>query len=278
MAVQRWNRIATGAATFINSRKVGAHEPTGSFQVIVPDAVLRASDDQSYCFRGLVGEQRKGPLNVGTKIEYRKEFCVMLRWSLLMAVTFLATGVHAGQPMTRLGLHFTQEELHIWRQRAQTGPYKSQGDVSVNSAGDWDRIVKSKNAFMANPSADHWKGWTVARPLTRNDTPGGSVGDSAWAHTGMLCASFYALVKDDAVVRRAVRRALLLQAAEAGVDFSNDNRWAAEIAGADQANFWGVAMWMGPCAKWPGFLFMFGQMEGRVNPYGSRTAPTSKGR
>jgi len=30
----------------------------------------------------------------------------------------------------------------------------------------------------------------------------------------------------------------------------------------------GEFCWMGPCAKWPGFLFMFGQMEGKVAPYG----------
>ncbi len=34
---------------------------------------------------------------------------------------------------TRLGLHFTQEELNIWRQRAENGPYKTKGDVCTNS-------------------------------------------------------------------------------------------------------------------------------------------------
>lgn len=150
-----------------------------------------------------------------------------------------------GRAVTRLGLHFTQEELDIWRKRAQSGPYKSAGDVSRNSPGDWDRIVKYKDAFMANPSADHWAGWTVDRPLTRDDTPGGSVGTSAWAHTNMLCASFYSLLMNDTAVRHAVRAELLAQAAEPGVDFANSVRWSIEYAGADQANFWGVAMWMG---------------------------------
>jgi len=150
-----------------------------------------------------------------------------------------------GRTATRLGLHFTKEELDIWRKRAQSGPYKSAGDVSRNSPGDWDRIVKYKNAFMANPSADHWVGWMVDRPLTRDDTPGGSVGTSAWAHTNMLCASFYALLMNDATVRHAVCTQLLAQAAEPGVVFANSVRWSIEYAGADQANFWGVAMWMG---------------------------------
>jgi hypothetical protein len=46
MAVLRWNRIACGAAAFINGRKVGENEPTGPFQVIVPAGVLRPGDNQ----------------------------------------------------------------------------------------------------------------------------------------------------------------------------------------------------------------------------------------
>ena len=58
---------------------------------------------------------------------------------------------------TRLGLHVTQEELAIWRQRAISGPYKTAGDVSTNSPGDWDRIVANRNAFAANPSRGRWR-------------------------------------------------------------------------------------------------------------------------
>ena len=41
LAVLRWNRIACGAAAFINGQKVGENEPTGPFQVIVPAGVLQ---------------------------------------------------------------------------------------------------------------------------------------------------------------------------------------------------------------------------------------------
>jgi hypothetical protein len=34
LAVLRWNRIACGAAAFINGQKVGRNEPTGPFRVI----------------------------------------------------------------------------------------------------------------------------------------------------------------------------------------------------------------------------------------------------
>jgi hypothetical protein len=46
MAVLRWNRIASGAAAFINGQKVGENEPTGPFQVIVRAGVLRPGENQ----------------------------------------------------------------------------------------------------------------------------------------------------------------------------------------------------------------------------------------
>ncbi len=46
LAVLRWNRIATGAAAFINGQKVGENEPTGPFQVIVPAGVLKSGENQ----------------------------------------------------------------------------------------------------------------------------------------------------------------------------------------------------------------------------------------
>jgi hypothetical protein len=46
LAVLRWNRIACGAAAFINGQKVGENEPTGPYQVIVPAGVLRPGDNQ----------------------------------------------------------------------------------------------------------------------------------------------------------------------------------------------------------------------------------------
>jgi len=66
---------------------------------------------------------------------------------------------HAQQSgSTRLGLHVTQEELNCWRQRARIDPqgangitcpvkYKTAGDVSTNSPGNWNDMVSGKNAF-----------------------------------------------------------------------------------------------------------------------------------
>ena len=46
LAVLRWNRIACGAAAYINGQLVGENEPTGPFQVIVPAGVLRPGENQ----------------------------------------------------------------------------------------------------------------------------------------------------------------------------------------------------------------------------------------
>jgi len=59
LAVLRWNRIACGAAAFINGQKVGENEPTGPFQVIVPAGVLRPGDNQIVLkVRGAAGVPR----------------------------------------------------------------------------------------------------------------------------------------------------------------------------------------------------------------------------
>ncbi len=59
LAVLRWNRIACGAAAFINGRKVGENEPTGPFQVIVPAGVLKPGDNQIVLrIRGAAGVPR----------------------------------------------------------------------------------------------------------------------------------------------------------------------------------------------------------------------------
>ena len=83
--------------------------------------------------------------------------------SLALALLILGTIMpYTAIAQTRLGLHVTQEELNIWRQRMTSGPYKSSGDVSTNSPGDWNRFVSNKNTFLSNPSAHRYAGQTSA--------------------------------------------------------------------------------------------------------------------
>ena len=46
LAVLRWNRIAYGAEAFVNGKKVGENEPTGPYQVIISDGILKSGDNQ----------------------------------------------------------------------------------------------------------------------------------------------------------------------------------------------------------------------------------------
>jgi hypothetical protein len=145
--------------------------------------------------------------------------------SLTLALLILGTTMpYNAVAQTRLGLHVTQEELNIWKQRAQSGPYKSPGDVSANSPGDWNRIVGNANAFISNPSVDRWAGQTTDQCVKAWDPePPRNLGAK------MRDAGFYYLVIGNTSYRDAVRNELLAQAGVAGTDFSNKTRWCASI-------------------------------------------------
>jgi hypothetical protein len=120
-------------------------------------------------------------------------------------------------------LHTTTAEITNWQSRAASGPYKTSGDVSTNSPGDWDRIVTNKNSFVSSPSAQRWSGNTVASCYDLTGTnalrPGRTQGDR------IRDAAFFYLVDGTTSVRDAVLAELLAQAAVAGADFSNGTRW-----------------------------------------------------
>lgn len=46
MAVLRWNRIAFGATAFVNGTKVGQIEPTGPYQTVLPEGVLKTGQNE----------------------------------------------------------------------------------------------------------------------------------------------------------------------------------------------------------------------------------------
>lgn len=121
---------------------------------------------------------------------------------------------------TRLGLHYTAEELDIWRERAIDGPYRTSGDVSQNSPGDWQRIVQNANTFLANPSAGHWQGQTAERCVTWGDS-----GPSSIPVQRLRDAAFYYLITGDTKYRDAAKTELLSLAGEPGSDFTDDSRW-----------------------------------------------------
>ncbi|WP_187696454.1 hypothetical protein, partial [Xanthovirga aplysinae] len=115
---------------------------------------------------------------------------------------------------------FTEQELEIWRDRAKNGPYKVSGDVSTNSPGDWERIVKEAGKFMLNPAADRWKGEGDLNSCVQQ-----------WSYepflegNGLKHAAFVFLITGKEAYRDAVLKELLAQVSEPLTDFSNTRHW-----------------------------------------------------
>ena len=154
----------------------------------------------------------------------------------LMLVALLVLGITGvlwqnAMAAQRLGLHFTDQELSIWRQRAANGPYKSKGDVSPNSPGDWNRIESNANAFASNPSQGRWTtgptGFTSAGCVAQGsgNEPGSAEG---WAHR-LRDAAFYDLVKGVTTHHADIKAELLWQAQQPWADFSNTAMWCTGV-------------------------------------------------
>ncbi|WP_242928747.1 hypothetical protein [Pontibacter vulgaris] len=122
------------------------------------------------------------------------------------------------------GLHYSPEELTIWRKRAKTGPYKSPGDAGINSPGDWKRIYTNAELLLNNPESDVWAG------------PEGD--DCVQQHAkeepqqeGMLMrdAAFVYLITQDPKFANAAKHALLQQIKLPATNFSDSLRWCPNI-------------------------------------------------
>jgi hypothetical protein len=140
----------------------------------------------------------------------------------------------------RLGIHYTADELAIWRQRAKSGPYKSQGDVSANSPGDWDRILKNANSFLLDPAAEHWVGYTGSGcfPTAYNGQY-----DPVKEGQKLRDAAFAYLITQDKRYSDAVKKELLSQASDRLTDFSNSSRWCPGVLADINPSFF-IAGWL----------------------------------
>ena len=129
---------------------------------------------------------------------------------LILAVSVMPAENADGQ--TRLGLHVTQEELNIWKQRRVSGPYQNQ----------WAKIQSRADAFVATPDP-RWTARTTGGCWVFNgsDTSPGRTLDR-----GMRDAGLMYLLTGSAAYRHAVRTALLAQVAVAGTNFAtNTSVW-----------------------------------------------------
>lgn len=123
------------------------------------------------------------------------------------------------------GLHFTDEEVTIWRVRKDQGPFKD----------DWDRIAARASAWKAAPTP-RWVGNTTGGcwPDVLENPPRPT-------DEGLRDAAFYSLVTGDLTYRDAVLAALLAQTRVPGTDWTNTKLWCPTAANAsshpDPANW-----------------------------------------
>lgn len=134
----------------------------------------------------------------------------------------------------RLGLHVTEAELETWRQRTANGPYKTRGDESANSPGDWDRIVSNAQGFKNNPDASFWRGAVANNPGGCLVRDGGKGSDPRYSPPmepadRLRDAAFYAMVRDDAAYADVVKDLLLRQAVVDELDFTNTKRYCTGV-------------------------------------------------
>jgi hypothetical protein len=141
------------------------------------------------------------------------------------------------QAATRLGLHVTDGELAVWQARAVSGPYKSAGDASTRSPGDWDRAVTLAASFASDPIQDLWQGQTASGVWLPNGhvctyTRGGATpGEGGCVPTrGMgskaSAAAFLTLVQPQTYDYSSQLRTLFIeQLTETAADFANTAKW-----------------------------------------------------
>lgn len=163
-----------------------------------------------------------------------------MRYRYMMHVVLAILGIctalsQSAVAQTRLGLHVTQEELNIWRQRMND---------SVNGINGYSfqdiyqqRIKADADAFrsQSHPGGDgFWVGYTGAgcHPNGKEPNPGSGKtpygrGNGAY----LLRSAFTFLLTGDRAYGDPVRTELLHQMAQAGTDWTNTSKWCVSELG-----------------------------------------------
>ena len=163
--------------------------------------------------------------------------------ALMLVVENASLSVKNAIGQTRLGLHVTQEELNIWKQRAASGPYKSAGDVSTNSPGDWMRIQNNANSFISNPSNERWSGQPSGSCWSWKSNPP-ELPARNWGER-MRDAGFVYLLTGTTSYRDAVLNELLAQSNTAGTNWADSTRWNVGSGCMFGDSYsWQISMWL----------------------------------
>ena len=145
--------------------------------------------------------------------------------AILGMCTVLSQSAVAG---TRLGLHVTQEELNIWRQR-MTDTVNGVNGYSFQSIYQ-NRLLANANGFrsQSHPGADgSWVGWTGAGCAPEVDPPGSGqrVAPGRGNGADLLRTAYVFLLTGDSSYANPIRVELLNQVAQSGTDWANTSKW-----------------------------------------------------
>ena len=137
----------------------------------------------------------------------------------------------------------TASELAEYRRRAESGPYRVESDVSVNSPGDWTNIATLAAAFVATPPP-------VFDPVFEGpwmpDTHGESHHFPDQDRGDVPLTAFFALVAEDTVARDAVWTWLVAQSLAPGTDFTNTDLYDSEalLSGPGADAWFAIQVWL----------------------------------
>jgi len=137
---------------------------------------------------------------------------------------------------------FTSQELEIWKERSVIGPFKSSNDAFSNSPGDWERMLGDAQEFMANKEYYfYWEG-----PPGRVDGDFNNYQQVSYISkpaVRTMTAAFVDLVRGTNEYKPYVKKALLRQAQQPGVDFSNRSIYPTDTYKGNVDEVWAYAEW-----------------------------------
>jgi hypothetical protein len=135
---------------------------------------------------------------------------------------------------SNLALLATSEELAMWQDRAQNGPFRVAGDFSANSPGHWSEM---QSCMGLNFASARWDGPTLLNDSSdpNNHPPGairrGEIAENMppgvtrrMAHD-MMSAAYAAMVTNNTSVAQAITNEIAYQATRPRLDFTNRTLW-----------------------------------------------------
>ena len=162
----------------------------------------------------------------------------MLFKNILIASVFLSTAL--SNSLLGSGILWSEDDLLVWRDRSVHGPYKSAGDAfDPLIPGEWDRIVRNKGTFEANPAADRMNTYDIVQYSDTYTDGGAYMGN----HIKMLDAAFYSLVKGDASLAVKVKDEIMWHVNRAGFENVGWQISPTAFQPTDKGS-WPRAMWL----------------------------------